>query len=295
MKRSNNPEFKAFKPRVKLRSDAESNDIWKKLKSIKNKISIWFDNFENDYGNPPLALRVVPLPGFIRNNIETKDEKYTFKRIILNILWFTFIPRWYKINRDETNKLSPFSRVIRYENNDDLFDNPATEAVINFCWPKARNFFLFLFLRFFIFGICFGFISWRYIIHSAEEIQNILVPSIFIFYYLAIYLFITKMVQLHYYGIRKFFSVTFNYFDIVSIVIPVAVMSRLLKQAFKFSDGFGSVEEVDTQLVVGISFSIFIIWLEIVSLQFQFFILVIYLKNLNNYFFFLIFRFYFFV
>jgi len=290
IRRNHNPEFKAFKPIDKLRSDKESNlSSWKALKSVKNKISMWFENFDNDNGNPPLALRVVPLPGFIRNNFEPKNDMYmyTFKRIILNILWFIFIPRWYKINRNEKSKLSPFSRVIQYENNDDLYDNPATEAVINFCWPKARNFLFFLFFRFLIFGTCFGYVSWRYLVHDdTKEFQNLLIASIFIFYYLTIYLFSAKMIQLYYYGIRKYFGVTYNYFDILSIVIPVVVMSIMLNNSFQFSDGFGSVEEVETQLVVGISFSIFVIWLEVVSLQFQFFILVIYLKNLNNYFFF---------
>ena len=74
IRRNHNPEFKAFKPIDKLRSDKESNlSSWKALKSVKNKISMWFENFDNDNGNPPLALRVVPLPGFIRNNMETKN------------------------------------------------------------------------------------------------------------------------------------------------------------------------------------------------------------------------------
>ncbi|RIA81192.1 hypothetical protein C1645_837393 [Glomus cerebriforme] len=40
-------------------------------------------------------------------------------------------------------------------------------------------------------------------------------------------------------------------------------MSILLKK-FRFSDGFGSANSVDTGLIAGISFSIFILWIELI-------------------------------
>ncbi|CAI2171922.1 12733_t:CDS:10 [Funneliformis geosporum] len=133
IKRNNNPEFKAFKPIDKLKSDRESyNSNWKAIKSVKNKVSIWLENFDNANGKPPLALRVVPLPGFTTHTIKSERVDYSLRKNIMNIIWFLLLPRWYKISRNEKDKLSPFSRVIRYENNDDMFDNPATEAVINF-------------------------------------------------------------------------------------------------------------------------------------------------------------------
>ncbi|CAG8705421.1 11362_t:CDS:10, partial [Funneliformis caledonium] len=212
IQRSNNPEFIAFKPIDKLKSDRESyNSNWKAIKSVKHKMSLWLENFDNANGKPPLALRVVPLPGFITHTIKAENVNYYFRKNLLNIIWFMFLPRWYKISRNEKDKLSPFSRVIRYENNDDMFDNPATEAL----------------------GIY------------------------------AIYFFTAKMIQLHFYGVRKFFSDTFNYFDICSVLIPVIVMTIMLVNSFDFSESFGSILAVDSQLVIGISFSILLIWIEV--------------------------------
>ncbi|CAI2173626.1 3244_t:CDS:10 [Funneliformis geosporum] len=267
IKRNNNPEFKAFKPIDKLKSDRESyNSNWKAIKSVKNKVSIWLENFDNANGKPPLALRVVPLPGFTTHTIKSERVDYSLRKNIMNIIWFLLLPRWYKISRNEKDKLSPFSRVIRYENNDDMFDNPATEAVINFCWPKARNFFFFRFIRFLIFGSSFAYISWAYLVHNDDSLEfiNYIIASIIVFYYYAIYFSIAKMIQLQYYGVRKFFSDTFNYFDICSILIPVIVMSIMLINSFKLSDGFENIQAADSQLVIGISFSILLIWIEVI-------------------------------
>jgi fatty acid desaturase len=156
--------------------------------------------------------------------------------------------------------------VVRYENNDDMYDNPATEAIIDFRWQKARNFFFFLFLRFLVLAFCFIFISWEYLGHKvlSGKFRTFSIALIFIFYYLAIYLLVTELIQLYYHGPRKYFGDIFNSFDICSILLPVIVMSIML-QDFKFSDGFGSVELVDIGLTVGISFSIFFLWIEFVS------------------------------
>jgi hypothetical protein len=223
-----------------------------------------YENFDNDLGKSPLALRVVPLPNFTINDIPKKKEAYNLKKAITNIFLLLFIPRWYKIGRGDVKKLSPFSRMILYEDNDDIYDNPATEAVIDFRWRKTRNFFFLLFLRFLIFGICFVLVSWAYLDHTTIINQNFLLTLIIIFYYLAIYQLITEVIQFHYRGFKKYFGEIFNIFDIISIILSVTIMSIMLND-FQFSDGFGSVGETDTKLIVWISFSIFLLWIEFVS------------------------------
>ncbi|RIA86306.1 hypothetical protein C1645_340202 [Glomus cerebriforme] len=272
-RRNHNIKFRAFRPIIKLKSDKYEwhYKVLSSLKSSKNNMFKFFEDFDNDLGKSPLALRVVPLPSFTINSIPNKKVEYNYKKIILNILWFIFLPRWYEISRKERNKLSPFSRMILYENNDNIYDNPATEAVIDFRWQEARNFFFFLFLRFFIFAICFVLVSWAYLDQKAIPNTNFLFASIVIFYYLAIYQLITEALQLHYRGPKKYFDEIFNSFDIISIVISVIVMSIMLKN-FRLSDGFGSVEAVDTGLIAGISFSIFILWIE----------LILYLRLISN-------------
>jgi hypothetical protein len=229
-----------------------------------------YENLDNDLGKSPLALRVVPLPGFTINKFKREKAKYDRIKIIINLLWFVFVPRWYQIGRRERTKLSPFSRMIHYENNDDIYDNPATEAVIKFRWQEARNFFFFLFLRFLIFAICFVLVSWSYLNHGTSIINgNSLFVIIIVFYYLAIYQLITEVLQLLYRGFKKYIGDIFNFFDVASIVLSVTVMSIMLKN-FQFSDGFDNVKEIDPRLIVGISFSIFFLWIELVSYRYDF-------------------------
>ncbi|RIA84913.1 hypothetical protein C1645_858515 [Glomus cerebriforme] len=209
-RRNHDIKFRAFRPITELKSNKYIkwyDRIWHLFKSFNNNISKYFEDFDNDLGKSPLALRVVPLPGFTIDNIPREKVEYDFKKFLLNIFLFIFIPRGYKIGRGDRKLLSPFSRVVLYENNDDIYDNPATEAVIDFRWQEAKNFFFFLFFRFLVFAVSFVLVSWAYLNH---------------------------------------------------------VMSMMHKNYFQFSDGFGSVNAVDTGLLVGISFSIFILWIELI-------------------------------
>ncbi|CAG8629689.1 4600_t:CDS:10 [Rhizophagus irregularis] len=128
-RRNHNIKFRAFRPIAKLKSDKDElySRIMIKFKSFKNYIIKMYENFDNDLGKSPLALRVFPLPSFTISDIK-KEDNYNWKIIIKNLFWFIFMPRLYKIGRNGRNKLSPFSRMILYENNDDIYDNPATEA-----------------------------------------------------------------------------------------------------------------------------------------------------------------------
>ncbi|GBB84949.1 hypothetical protein RclHR1_11530001 [Rhizophagus clarus] len=283
-KRNHNIKFRAFRI-DKLQSDEYKwyNRIGKLFEPFK-KIYRFVEDFDNYLEKSPLALRVVPLPEFTINRVPQKNLEQNYRlKIALNIFLFLFIPRWYKISRDKKNLLSPFSRVVRYENNDDMYDNPATEAVIDFRWQKARNFFIFLFLRFLVFAFCFIFISWEYLSHDviSWKLRNFLVALIFIFYYLAAYLLVTEFIQLYYHGPRKYVGDIFNSFDILSILLPVIVMSIMLRE-FQFSDGFASVESVDIGLMVGTSFSVFFLWIEFVGFISPLNIKFVLLKNPND-------------
>jgi hypothetical protein len=237
--------------------------VWKLFKTYRNKMYKFFGDFDNnDIEKQPLALRVVPLPEFTINC--TPQQGKSKKKIFLNMILFFFIPRWYNISRTEKNKLSPFFRVVRYENHDEIYDNPATEAIIDFRWKRARTFFFFLFLRFLLYILCFGLVSWIYLDHTTINV-DFLVTLIAVFYYLAVYLSVTEIMQLTFHGPRKYFENIYNIFDIFSIVFPMIVMSIMLKD-FRFSDGFGSVEQVDTGIIALIAFSVLFLWVELVSL-----------------------------
>ncbi|PKC57500.1 hypothetical protein RhiirA1_541575 [Rhizophagus irregularis] len=272
-RRNHDIKFRAFKPLVKLETD--KYEVYVKIvnpiKNFKNIIFKIYENFDNDLGKSPLALRVVPLPGFTKNNIGKKKAEYGLLKIILNLFWIIFLPRWYQIGRHDRTKLSPFSRMILYENNDDIYDNPATEAVIDFLWRKAKIFFFLLFLRFIVFATCFGLVSWAYLNYSTIINGTFLFTLIIIFYYLAIYQIVTELIQFRYRGFKKYFGEIFNSFDIISLVLSVTVMSIMVKN-FQFSDGFGSVKTIDNGLIAGISFSIFLLWID----------LILYLRLISN-------------
>ncbi|PKK72928.1 hypothetical protein RhiirC2_776630 [Rhizophagus irregularis] len=264
-RRNHDIKFRAFRPMVRLKSNKIKwyDYIRIKIKSLKSYIIKNYENYDNDLGKSPLALRVVPLPNFTVNSIENDKKEYNWIKDILYLLWFIFLPRSYQIKRDDRTKLSPFSRMIHYENNDDIYDNPATEDVINFRWQKAKNFFILLFFRFLIFAICFVLVSRSYLKHGTTINRKFLLALIIIFYYLAIYQLITEVLQLKYRGFKKYFGDIFNLFDIISIVLSVTMMSIML-ESFQFSDGFKNVKEINNWLIVGISFSIFFLWIELI-------------------------------
>ncbi|GBC18521.2 kinase-like domain-containing protein [Rhizophagus irregularis DAOM 181602=DAOM 197198] len=113
-----------------------------------------------------------------------------------------------------------------------------------------------------------SYIRWAYLNHSTIINEKFLMALIIIFYYLAYYQLVTELLQFNYLGLKKYFGKIFNSFDMISIVLSVAVMTKLLKN-FQISDGFESVIESDT---AGISFSIFLLWIK----------LILYLRKISN-------------
>ncbi|CAB5389622.1 unnamed protein product [Rhizophagus irregularis] len=262
---NNDTKFRALIPMVKLKSDEcvklkwyDHNWIWDKFKNLKNKFKE-YRNFEKS----PLALRVVPFPGFTINNIKRGKKNYNLFETILNRLTSILIPRRNQIKWNETNKLSPFSRMVLCENNDDIYDNPAIEAVIDFRWQKAKMFLYSLCFRFLIFAICFILVSLSYLDRSFIVNGKFLLVLIIVFYYLAIYRFIIEVKQIRYRGLKKYFFDLLDIVDMISIILPVTVMSIMLYD-FQLSDGFGISEETGSKLVVEISFSIFLIWIQFI-------------------------------
>jgi hypothetical protein len=153
--------------------------------------------------------------------------------------------------------------MVQYENMN-IYGNPAIEAVINCRWPAARNFFLFLFLRFLILCVCFIVVSVAYL-HDSNISANGLVASIVIFYFMAIYLFATEVIQLYYEGPRRYFGDVFNTFDMLSIM--PSIISNVNYKKFRFSaGGFENAGTADTGFVVVISVCIFLLWIELVGL-----------------------------
>ncbi|GES84563.1 hypothetical protein GLOIN_2v1475234 [Rhizophagus clarus] len=128
-------KFRTFE--VNLRSNKINwySMIWKIFEYFTIRIFQYYEGLINkDAEKQSLALRVVPLPEFTVNYYTHRNKSK--RKILFSFLLFLFIPRWYEINWNKKNNLSPFSRAILYENHDDIYDNPATEAIIGFRWAR---------------------------------------------------------------------------------------------------------------------------------------------------------------
>ncbi|CAB5389616.1 unnamed protein product [Rhizophagus irregularis] len=261
---NNDTKFRAFAPEVKLKSDKPKwydNGIWSQFRYYKNEFKYYKNEFKKsrNFEKSPIVLQMVPFPCFTANRIS--ESRYSI--FFIKVFVFLIIPRWYRISHDEKFKLSPFSMMILHENNDDIYDNPAIEAVIDFRWHKAKYFMYSLFLRFLIFATCFILISWAYLTRGNIINGYFLLVLIIIFYYLAIYQILTEIFQLIYRRPKKYFFDLLTIFDIISIILSFSVMS-IMNNDFQLSNGFESVKETDPSLVVGISFSIFLIWIKFI-------------------------------
>ncbi|CAB4421702.1 unnamed protein product [Rhizophagus irregularis] len=254
---NNDTNFRAFAPEVKLKSDESDKPQWYD-NSIWHNFKHYINEFKKsrDFEKSSIALQVVPFPYFTANKISDSTHSIFFK-----VFLFLFIPRWYRIDHDMI-ELSPFSRMILCENFDN-YDNPVIEAIIDFHWQKAKNYFFFTFFRFLVFAACFWLVSWAYLDQSTIINGYFLLVLIIIFYYLAIYQILTGIFQLIHRGPKKYFFDLLTIFDISSIILSVLVMTKIFKN-FQFFDGFGSVKETDPSLAVNISFSIFLLWIELI-------------------------------
>ncbi|GBB90169.1 hypothetical protein RclHR1_17030002 [Rhizophagus clarus] len=105
-----------------------------KMKTYKHK---YFKDKNFKIIESPL-LRIVPLSNFTVSNIEKKTEEHDSFKIISNRILLLFIPQRYKFSPNDKIKLSPFSRMVLCRN-DNIYINPAIEAVINFHFLPSSN------------------------------------------------------------------------------------------------------------------------------------------------------------
>ncbi|CAG8520212.1 12570_t:CDS:2 [Acaulospora morrowiae] len=241
-------------------------NLWRWVtKSFIDMFRNFFQDWTQDKVASDISLRLVPLPKFIQeyDGDQSEDNKtITWKKTLGRILRSIIIPQGYG---KSSECMSPLIKTLKHVSQDTtILDNPAMEAVINYKWQDARNYFQSLFFIFMVYAVCFGIVSWAYITHvSAEGVyRNLIVFIIALFYYLAYYLFAVEVQQFLLHGIGKYFNI-FNFFDLISLVAPVVVMSIMVATSFQFEDAFGSVTS-KRDLVIAISFSVLILWAEFV-------------------------------
>ncbi|PKY62203.1 hypothetical protein RhiirA4_488280 [Rhizophagus irregularis] len=74
-RRNHDIKFRAFRPIVRLKSNKIKwyDYVRNLLRSFNNYIITKYKNFDNNLGNSPLALRMVPLLDFTKNSIDCSD------------------------------------------------------------------------------------------------------------------------------------------------------------------------------------------------------------------------------
>ncbi len=151
----------------KYDSEVYSLDVKPRLLKKQTKSSLWYtfnifrvknlkkSKVTDEETTQVTTLRVVPLPDFTVYPTNMTDRTHNNWMIPLKLVKIFFWPRGYLIRNDDQR--SPFLKLIRTNENEFLYDNPAMEACINFKWSAAKNHFIRHFLLFIVFSLAFAF------------------------------------------------------------------------------------------------------------------------------------------
>ncbi|CAG8608668.1 3606_t:CDS:10 [Funneliformis mosseae] len=253
-------KYTAFNPISKLISTSEPKFNFKALgKVLRLKLTKLYAKFlPNNYENCSPTVKMVPLHNLTINSIHEKNNDKPsqlplYLQRIIKFLKFLFIPRGYVVinsaDAEKFAKLSPFVQIIRKENNDDIFNNPVMEAVIDYKWKPARNYFLRLFVLYILFAACFAAICGTYVAHSEATGYRC-------------YLLVVEYRQFEHHGWRYYFKL-FNCVDLASVVVAVVVMSVHVTPSFDTKNAFANVETTQ-EITIAISFTMLLLWFEFI-------------------------------
>src|SRR5439155_15491482 len=140
-----------------------------KVNKMYHKTRQYIHKYFRDRPEPPLNLRVVPLPKFTIHNIEKKNAHIGFFDTLKKLFVHTYLikvedEKVYSFDYGEKKKesFSPLVRVLRYDVDDVVLDNPSMKAIIDFRWKPAKLHFINLFIRFVFHGILYLILCWAY-------------------------------------------------------------------------------------------------------------------------------------
>src|SRR5439155_3217299 len=145
---------------------------------------------------------------------------------------------------------SPLVRVLRYDVDDVVLDNPSMKAIIDFRWKPAKLHFINLFIRFVFHGILYLILCWAYTsgIENSSHFRNILIVVMIFYYGLALKLLLCSWFKFWQYG-RFFFNNIYNYFDVFSVISPLLATSIIIVPSFDFSNSFANRNINESQLI----------------------------------------------
>ncbi|CAB4420443.1 unnamed protein product [Rhizophagus irregularis] len=197
---------------------------------------------QKDQVFPNPSIKIVPLYNFTTTNSEIFPKENDIN------------------NSNDAKNLSQFSplvQIIRLDKNNDIFNNPAIEAAINYKWPSARNYFLRLFSIYILFAICFAHLE------ATEHLCNFLLFLIIIFYYSGCYLLVVELMQLWHHSWRHYINDIFNFVDLASVILALIIMSVHVVPSFSTENAFANIVTTK-EIVVAISFTMLLLWFEFI-------------------------------
>ncbi|KAF0559395.1 transient receptor potential channel pyrexia-like [Gigaspora margarita] len=213
----------------------------------------------NKYEN--IDIRMVPLVAFATNKIipDIRERKFTdFLKLLIS-------PSRYSSLKEED--YSPFIRIIIKGERDMIYENPSMGAVMNWMWHCSKFYWPRTLYIYALYFLTYSIISWAYLSHIqiSETYQHILIiTTIILFYYLSYYHIVVEIKQFYRKG-RQYYLDLFNWVDLLSLIIPIFILSYVLICYYTFDGGFKNAES--NQILTFIMFlSILVLWYEFILL-----------------------------
>ncbi|RIB20410.1 hypothetical protein C2G38_2080833, partial [Gigaspora rosea] len=239
----------------------KSNDLLKVFIPITQLIpqESKLDLQDIDY-NKIFDIRMVPLADFTNKRIS-----YIQERKPTNFLKMLISPGQYSAL--EEKDYSPFTKLVIKGERDILYENPSMGAVINWMWYSSKFYWPRTLYIFALYFLAYSIISWAYIAHIeiTGALQHILIIiTIVLFYYLSYYHIVVEFKQFRRKR-KQYYLDLFNLVDLLSLIIPIFILSYVLIRYYSFDDGFKSVES-NQGLTVILFLSILVLWYEFILL-----------------------------
>ncbi|GBB91622.1 hypothetical protein RclHR1_00190035 [Rhizophagus clarus] len=275
MDRSNHKDVHALNVKLGLtKKKGERNFLSKSIvegKQSGEKIITDIVNKTTSAPNSSLINQVymVPLPDFTVYPEKFEDKREEYWKIPFKFLKLLFWPRGHVIKKK--HQLSSFLRMIREDNNAEIYDNPSMAAVIDFKWNAARNHFLRHALIYVAFALLFAIINGAIKGASDKITSDWGALIIFVaFYWLGFYLLNTERIQLKYEKWKRYFGL-YNFFDLISVIFPLVMTSLNLYYSNIIPDNFDNLTQDQKEpfvkdyriFTIFNSFAVLIMWLEL--------------------------------
>jgi hypothetical protein len=259
-------EFTAFNPNTKLISTDKIRT------SIRLFLAKLYAKIFPSTDNPSPIVKIIPLRNFTTCNIPAKkinrnNKSFSLMTFLMNVVQYLFIPRKYLCLKKDSSQLSPLVQIVRNEKDDDIFDNPAMEAAINYKWGPTKNYFLRVFITYFLYAACFAALVGCYLGHieATGHLRNFLVFIFILFYYSGVYLILVEWRQFQHHGWIHYLDF-FNFVDLASVVTSLVMVSVYITPKFKLSNAFADVVAT-SNITAGFSFTMLLLWFEFVSIH----------------------------